>query len=209
MAPSAPPHERMLVGIPVLGGTLHGPLDFGPCLKAPSLQRKGAQHLPPWLQQVQIGRLDRLKHELPPRVRQREQQHVHRGVGVEIIHHRINSFDSRINPPLDLAEEVNPVRDGAAGICGREGRAGGGPKGAKHLAGDVAPTIVDLLFGAFRPRPGRLDEASAGVALGGLRSHLVKTDDTTGVGRSGVEVLDSPLLRSKSGSTRAPSQVSS
>src|SRR5690348_12813220 len=32
MAPSATPHERMLVGVPVSGGALHGLLDLGPCL---------------------------------------------------------------------------------------------------------------------------------------------------------------------------------
>src|SRR3954453_23565714 len=110
MAPSATPDKGVLVGVPVIGGTLYGLLDLGPCLKATPLQRKRAQHLPPRLQQVQIGGIDRLEHKLPTRVNQREQQHVHGGVGVEIVHHRIDPVDSRIDPALDLAEEVNPVR---------------------------------------------------------------------------------------------------
>ena len=40
MAPSATPDKRMLVGVPVIGGALHGLLDFRPCLKAPPLQRQ-------------------------------------------------------------------------------------------------------------------------------------------------------------------------
>src|SRR3954468_16808731 len=209
MAPSATPNKRMLVGVPVLGGALHGQLNLGPCLKATPLQCKRAQHLPPRLQQVQIGGIDRLEHELPPRGGQREQQHVSGSVGIEIVHHRIDPFNSRIDPPLDLAEEVNPVGEGAAGIGGGECRAAGGLEGAKHVAGYITAAIVDFLCGPFRPWPGWLDEASAGIALGGLRSHFVKTDDNTGVGWSGVEVLKCPLLRSKSGSTRAPNQVSS
>src|SRR3954451_23991512 len=165
MAPSATPDKGVLVGVPVIGGTLYGLLDLGPCLKATPLQRKRAQHLPR-LQQVQIGGIDRLEHKLPTRVNQREQQHVHGGVGVEIVHHRIDPVDSRIDPALDLAEEVNPVRGGAAGIRGGEGRAAGGLQGAKHVSGYVAAAIVDFLFGSFRWWPGWLDQASAGIALG-------------------------------------------
>src|ERR1700748_89009 len=76
MTSSATPDKRMLVGVPVLGGTPHGLLDFGPCIEATPLQRQRAQHLPPRLQQVQIGRIDRLEHELPTRMGQREQQHI-------------------------------------------------------------------------------------------------------------------------------------
>src|SRR4051812_7806076 len=115
--------------------------------------------------------------------------------------------------PISLASspcsEVRLPCGGAAGIRGGEGRAAGGLKGAKHVSGYVAAAIVDFLFGSFRLWPGWLDQASAGIALGGLRPHFVKTDDNTGVGWGGIEVLNSPLLRSKSGSTRAPNQVSS
>src|ERR1700760_2356767 len=209
MTPSATPDKGVLVGVPVLGATPPGLLDLGPCIEAPPLQRQRAQHLPPRLQQVQIGGINRLEHELPARVGQREQQHVWGGVSVEIVHHRIDPFDSRIDPTLDLAEEVNPVRGGAAGIGGGEGRAAGGLEGPEHVAGYITTAIVDFLFGPFRAWPDRLDEAPTGIALGGLGSHFVKTDDNTVLGWGGVEVLDSPLLRAKSGSTRAPNQVSS
>src|SRR3954464_1956927 len=130
-------------------------------------------------------------------------------MGVEIVHHRIDPLNAGIDPALDLAEEVNPVGHGAAGIRGGERSAAGGLQGAKHVSGYVAPAVIDVLSGSSRPRPGRLDDASAGIALAGLRPHFVKTDDNTVVGWGGVEVLDSPLFRSKSGSTRAPNQVSS
>src|SRR3954453_15330382 len=115
--------------------------------------------------------------------------------------------------PISLASspcsEVRVPCGGAAGIRGGEGRAAGGLKGAKHISGYVAAAIVDFLLGSFRLWPGWLDQASAGIALAGLRPHFVKTDDNAVVGWGGVEVLNSPLLRSKSGSTRAPNQVSS
>ncbi len=209
MAPSAAPDKRVLVGIPIFSGALHRLLDLAPCLEASPLQRQRAQHLPPWLYQVQVGRIDRLEHEFSPRVRQREQQHVHGGVGVEVVHHRVDPFHAGVDPPLDLAEEVHPVREGAAGIRGGERCATGRLEGAKHVAGYITAAIIDFLLGPLRPRPGWLDEASARIALGGLRSYLVKTDDDTVVGWGGVEVLNCPLLRSKSGSTRAPNQVSS
>src|SRR4051795_11944672 len=102
MAPSATPDKGVLVGVPVIGGALHGLLDLGPCLKATPLQGQGAQHLPPRLQQVRIGSIDRLEHELPTRVSQCEQEHVSGGMGIEIVHHRVDPFNSRIDPPLDL-----------------------------------------------------------------------------------------------------------
>src|SRR3954453_18458933 len=58
MTPAAAPDKGVLVGVPVIGGTLHGLLDLGPCIEATPLQRKGAQPLPPRLHQVQIGRID-------------------------------------------------------------------------------------------------------------------------------------------------------
>jgi hypothetical protein len=52
---AAPPDERVLVGVPILGGALDGFLDLGPSVEAPPLQGPGAQHLPPGLDEVQVG----------------------------------------------------------------------------------------------------------------------------------------------------------
>src|SRR3954452_21367925 len=82
-------------------------------------------------------------------------------------------------------------------------------RSAEHVARCAASAVVDLLFGPLRLGTGRLDDAPAGVALGRLRPHLVEADDYAALRRGGVEALDRPLLRSNSGSTRAPNQVSS
>jgi hypothetical protein len=78
----------------------------------------------------------------------------------------------------------------------------------EHVAGNAAPTVVDLLLGTLRFRTRRLDQAPAGVAAGRLRPHLVQADDYATRGRGGVEALNRPLLCSNCGSTRAPNQVS-
>src|SRR4051812_47808880 len=209
MSPSAAPDEGMLVLVPVRGGPFDSLLDLGPGLEPASLQRQRAQHLPPGLDQVQVGGVLGLEDELPARVQQAEQQHVGRAVDVEVVEHGVDALDRGIDPGLDLAQEVDPVDRGAALVGGGEGLAGRGLEGAEHVAGDAAPTVVDLLPGALRLGPGRLDEPPARIALGRLRPHLVQADyDAAGRCR-GVELLDRPLLRAKSGSTRSPNQVSS
>src|SRR3954454_6581102 len=65
MAPATAPDERVLVLVPVGGGTLDGLLDLGPGVEAPSFDGERAQHLPPRLDEVQVGRIFWLEHELP------------------------------------------------------------------------------------------------------------------------------------------------
>src|SRR5918997_521767 len=67
MAPTAAPDERMLVRVPVGGGALDGRLDLGPGLEPPSLEGQRTQHLPPRLDEVEVGRVLRLEYELPAR----------------------------------------------------------------------------------------------------------------------------------------------
>ena len=64
MAPAAAPDERMLVLIPVGGGAFNGLLDLGPGLEPATFQGQGAEHLPPWLDQVEIGCILGLEDEL-------------------------------------------------------------------------------------------------------------------------------------------------
>src|SRR4051794_909710 len=209
VTPSTAPDEGMLVIVPVRGGPFDSLLDLGPGLEAASLQGQGAQHLPPRLDQVQVGGVLGLEDELPARMQQAEQQHVGGAVDVEVVEHRVDPLDRGIDPGLDLAQEVDPVDGGAALVGQGEGGTGRGLEGAEHVAGDATPAVVDLLPGALRLGPGRLDEPPARVALGRLRPHLVQADyDAAGRCR-GVELLYSPLLRAKSGSTRSPNQVSS
>src|SRR5215218_5815746 len=56
MAPAAP-DERVLVLVPVCGGTLDSLLDLGPGLEPSALESQRAQHLPPRLYEVQVGRV--------------------------------------------------------------------------------------------------------------------------------------------------------
>src|SRR3954467_15305508 len=74
--PSTTPQEGVLVLVPVRGGTADGFFDLGPSLEAAALARERAQDLPPRLDQVQVSRVDRLEHELPARMGEREDQPV-------------------------------------------------------------------------------------------------------------------------------------
>src|SRR4051812_45285913 len=67
MAPATAPDERMLVRVPVGGGARDGLLDLRPGLEPSPLEGQRAQHLPPRLDEVQVGRILRLEHELPAR----------------------------------------------------------------------------------------------------------------------------------------------
>ena len=81
MAPTASPDEGMLVLVPVGGGAFNRLLDLGPGLEPAAFQSQGAEHLPPGLDQVEVGRRLGLEDELPARMQQGEQQRVGRAVG--------------------------------------------------------------------------------------------------------------------------------
>src|SRR5215213_6024072 len=209
MAAPSPPDEWMPVIVPVRRGPCDGLLDLGPGFEAAALQRQRAQHLPPGLDQVQVGGIFGLKHELPARMQQAEQQHVGRAVDVEVVEHRVDPFHRRIDPALDRAQEVDPVDGGATLISQREGRAGRRLQGAKDVTGDTTPAVVDLLLSSFRLGAGWPHQPSTRIALAGLRTHLVQADNYAARRCFCVELLDRPLFRAKSGSTRSPNQVSS
>src|SRR3954451_5984721 len=131
------------------------------------------------------------------------------GVDVEVVDHGVDPLGTGHDPALDLLEEVDPVRGGPALVGRGEGGACGRLQGAEYVARDIAPAVVDLLSGPLRLWPGRLDQALPGIALARLRSHLVEADDYAALWRRSVELLDGPLFSAKSGSSRAPNQVSS
>ena len=85
MATPAAPDEGVSVGVPVGRRSHYGLNDLLPGLKAPALERQRAQHLPPWLDQVEIGGVLGLEDHLPARVRQHEQQHVRGTVRAQIV----------------------------------------------------------------------------------------------------------------------------
>src|SRR3954471_10738014 len=208
VAPFAAPQEGVLVRVPVRGGTPDSLFDLGPSLEAAALQCQRAQDLPPRLDQVKVGGILGLKHELPARVGEREQEDIGRAVDVEVVHHGVDPLDPSLDPALDRAEEIDPVCGGTASVGDGEGVPRSRSEGTEDIA-LAASAIVDLLFGPLRFGTGRLDQTPAGIAPGRLRPHLVEADDYAALGRGGVEAFDRPLLRSNSGSTRAPNQVSS
>src|SRR5215212_4595605 len=209
MTPSTTRDERMPVIVPVGRGSRDRLLDLGPALETAALQRQRAQHLPPRLDQVQVGGILGLEHKFPARMQQAEQQHVGRAVDVEVVEHGVDPLDGRIDPALDRAQEIDPVDGGATLISQREGRAGRRLQGAEDVTGDTTPAVVDLLLGSFRLGAGWPHQPSTRIALAGLRTHLVQADNDAARRCFGVELLDRPLFRAKSGSTRSPNQVSS
>src|SRR3954447_5340785 len=198
----------MLVRVPVRGGTLDGFFDLGPGFEAAPFEGQRAQDLPPRLNQVQVSCVLGLEHELPARVGQSKEQHIGCAVDVEVVHNGVDSLGPGIDPALDLAEEIDPVCGGAAGVRGGEGLPRSRSEGTEDIA-LAASAVVDLLLGPLCFGTRRLDHASAGIALGRLWPHLVEADDYAALWRGGVEALEHPLLRANSGSTRAPNQVSS
>ena len=179
MAPTASPDEGMLVLVPVGGCPIDGLLDLGPCLEPAAFQCQGAQHLPPWLDQVEVGRILGLEDEFPARMEQAEQQHVGRAVGAEVVGHGIDPLDRGIDPGFDLAQEVDPVGRGAAIIGVSKGRAAGRLEGPENLAA-APPAVVDLLFGTFGLGRGRFHELLTWKAPGRPISSRQTTTPPTG-----------------------------
>src|SRR5262249_22996450 len=64
--PPSAPDERVPVQVPVGGRFLDRPAALLPGLEPPPLQRQRLQHLPPRLDQVEVRRVLRLEHHLPP-----------------------------------------------------------------------------------------------------------------------------------------------
>jgi hypothetical protein len=166
MAPTSSPDERMLVLVPVGGGTFDGLCDLGPGLEPSPCQSQGAQHLPPRLDQIEIRCVLGLKDELPAGVKQAEQQHVGRAVSAEVVSDRIDPLDRGIDPGFNLAQEVNPVGCGPAIISLRESLAAGWLERPENVTGTIAPAIVDLLFGPLGLGRCRRDELLAWKAPG-------------------------------------------
>src|SRR6187200_239406 len=142
-------------------------------------------------------------------MQQAEQQHVGRAVGIQVALYGVDPLDPRIDPSLDRTQEIDPVDRGATLIGQGESFATRRLQRAKDIAGNPAPAVVDLLPGPLGFRASWAHQPLARVALAGLRPHLVEADNDTAGRCLRVEVLNGPLFCAKSGSTRAPNQVSS
>jgi len=194
--------------VPVGGGAFNRLLDLGPGLEPATFQSQGAEHLPPWLDQVEVGRVLGLEDELPAGMKQAEQQHVRRAVSAEVVSYRIDPLDCGINPGFNLAQEVDPVGCSSTIIGVSKGRAAGRLEGPENVAA-APPAIIDLLFGTFSLGRSWFHELLAWKAPRRLWSHLVQADHYAARRRHRVELFDDPLFLAKSGSTRSPNQVSS
>src|SRR6266436_5349218 len=207
MPAATPPDEGMLVGIPVGRRHACGGCELLPGREAAALERQGPQDLPPRLDQVQVGGVGWLEDELPTRVGQAEEQHVVGMMHVEVIEDGVDALALRRDPGIHLLEEVEPVDNGASAIVLDAGVTGRGAEGAEEVA--LAPSaIVDLLLrplGGSRPHVHRL---LAAERLGRFWPQLVQTDHDAACWGRAVELFNRPLFRAKSGSTRAPNQVS-
>ena len=80
-------------------------------------------------------------------------------------------FGERIDPALHPAQKIDPIGGGAALVgCGQR-RSRGRLEGAKHIAGDTPPAIIDLLGGPFALAGPH--QVLAWIALARLWPHLV------------------------------------
>ena len=95
VASTPSPDERVAMRIPVGRGGGDGGGDLVPGLEAAALEGQGPEHLPPGLDQVEIGRVGRLEDELPTRMGQREQEHIGGAVDVQVVDDGVDALDLR------------------------------------------------------------------------------------------------------------------
>src|SRR5260370_30147161 len=207
VAAPAPPDKRMLVGIPISRRLPHGSSQVLPGREPPPLEGQRTEHLPPRLDQVEVGGVGGLEDELPARMGQAEEQHVVGMVDVEIVQDGVHPLHLSRHPGIDPLQEADPIDDGAAAIVLGAGVPGGWAEGAEE--GARAPSaIVQLRLGPLGRPAVHGAHLLAGKRLGRLGSQLVQIDHDAAFWWRAVELFNRPLFRAKSGSTRAPNQVS-
>src|SRR5579859_706292 len=138
---------------------------------------------------------------------QAEQQHIVGVMHVEVVQNGVDTLHGGRDPAVHLLQEVDPVDDGAPAIVLGEGVTDRGLERAKDIA--LAPSaVVDLLLGPCGGTYVGLDSPLARERLGGLWTQFIQADHDAALWRLGIESLNLPLFRAKSGSTRAPNHVS-
>ena len=93
VASTASPNKRVAMRVPGVGGSGDGRGDLLPGLEAAALQGQGPEHLPPGLDQVELGGIGRLEDELPARMGQREQQDVGGAMHVQVVDDGVHPLD--------------------------------------------------------------------------------------------------------------------
>ena len=101
------------MGIPVAGRRCDRRADVVPGLEALALEGQGTQDLPPRFDQVQVGGVRGLEDELPPRVGEREEEHIGGAVGAEVVEDGVDALNSGIDPRFHLLHEGDEVGGGA------------------------------------------------------------------------------------------------
>ena len=157
---------------------MHRLFDLLPGFEASTFEGQRFEGLPPWLDQVQIRRRGGLKDELPARIRQIEEEHIHGSIHGEIVQHGVHPIRVFGDPLLHLVEKVKPVDQLPTGVGRGEHLTIGRCHRTKDIARFAAPAIVDLLLGSacwlgFR-RYG-IHQVLPWIAFDGLGPHFIQT----------------------------------
>jgi hypothetical protein len=119
VTPTPAPNEGVFVRVPILRNTRDSLLNFHPGVEPSPLQSQRAQDFPPWLDQVQIGRVFWLEDNLPAGMGQVEQEHIEGPVDIEVVHHSIDPLGGGVDPALDPAQPFDRLRSRSNGRwCG-------------------------------------------------------------------------------------------
>jgi hypothetical protein len=147
---------------------------------APPLKRQRAQHLPPGLDEVQVGRITRLEDELPARARPRTQQDLGSWMRTQVVHDSIDRLHVWGNSGLHSLQEVRIVRCGASRIGCSQRFSIGRLERSKDIALTAAP-IVNLLD----RRPTGLADSLGPIAVVGTSFVLAEVAAGMGSSRAG------------------------
>jgi hypothetical protein len=110
MAPLRSQEKEMAMRTSVIDRLCDGLNTLSPGLKALPGEREGAQHLPPWLDQVEVGSAFRLEHHLPARIRQHEQQPIGGAVAAQVVGNDADPLSLLRQPGVfDRLQEDHPV----------------------------------------------------------------------------------------------------
>ncbi len=134
-----------------------------PSLEPPALQRQRPQHRPLRLAQVQVRRVCRLEHHLPPRIRPPEEQPIHRPVRRQVVDPRGAPLHLRRDPRLDPPWEVRPMGRVPAGGRGVRAAPVAGPKTPTRDPGPRRPASIS---GLARATGGSRPAVSCGGSVG-------------------------------------------
>ena len=147
MPSSSSPDKRMFMRVPVGRGRLDRLNDLLPGLKAPAFERQGTQNLPPRFDQIEVGRIGRLIHELPPLVMDHEEQQIAAMMHLQIVQDGVDALFVFWDLFVHRAEEVHKMHGAAARIALRPALPCGLPQGPIDVAKGSA-SIINLLLGA-------------------------------------------------------------